>query len=111
MPKPTALLSRYFYLTVGILLFGIGSAFYLTCHQGAGPRDGLMVGLCQRFRLKVGMVRTTMEVSVCVLGFLLGGKLGIGTVLFAVSIGWVVQDTLLCLLKLPHCLHKGNRLC
>ncbi|MDH3002900.1 YczE/YyaS/YitT family protein [Pasteurella multocida] len=111
MPKPTALLSRYFYLTVGILLFGIGSAFYLTCHQGAGPRDGLIVGLCQRFRLKVGMVRTTMEVSVCVLGFLLGGKLGIGTVLFAVSIGWVVQATLLCLLKLPHCLHKGNRLC
>lgn len=111
MPKPTALLSRYFYLTVGILLFGIGSAFYLTCHQGAGPRDGLMVGLCQRFRLKVGMVRTTMEVSVCVLGFLLGGKLGIGTVLFAVSIGWVVQATLLCLLKLPHCIHKGNRLC
>lgn len=37
MSKPTALLSRYFYLTVGILLFGIGSAFYLTCHQGAGP--------------------------------------------------------------------------
>ncbi|MGC6404923.1 YczE/YyaS/YitT family protein [Bisgaard Taxon 45] len=110
MPKPTALLSRYLYLIVGILLFGIGSAFYLTCHQGAGPRDGLMVGLCQRFRLKVGMVRTTMEVSVCVLGFLLGGKLGIGTLLFAISIGWVVQGTLLLLLNWPHSLHKGNRL-
>ncbi|MGC7559870.1 YczE/YyaS/YitT family protein [Pasteurella sp. PK-2025] len=108
MPKPTALFNRYFYLSIGILLFGVGSAFYLTCHQGAGPRDGLMVGFCQRFHLKVGIVRTIMEVSVCSLGFLLGGTLGLGTLLFAISIGWVVQITLQLLIKLPAFFHKGN---
>ncbi|WP_424411564.1 YczE/YyaS/YitT family protein [Pasteurella sp. PK-2025] len=110
MPKPTALFNRYFYLSIGILLFGVGSAFYLTCHQGAGPRDGLMVGFCQRFHLKVGIVRTIMEVSVCSLGFLLGGTLGLGTLLFAISIGWVVQITLQLLIKLPAFFHKGNHL-
>ena len=65
---------------IGLLLYGLGTALYLTCHQGAGPRDGLMVGLCQRFHLKVGIVRTSLEVSVCVLGYILGGTVGIGTV-------------------------------
>ncbi|MFZ7135007.1 YczE/YyaS/YitT family protein [Avibacterium avium] len=94
IPAPTTLFTRFVYAIVGILLFGIASAFYLTCHQGAGPRDGLMVGLCHRFHWKVGTVRTLMEVSVCALGFLLGGTVGIGTLLFAFSIGWVVQITL-----------------
>ncbi|HDR1021659.1 TPA: YitT family protein [Pasteurella multocida] len=110
MPKPTALSMRYIYLIVGILLFGVGSAFYLTCHQGAGPRDGLMVGFCQRFHLKVGIVRTIMEVTVCSLGFFLGGTLGVGTVLFAISIGWVVQMTLALLIKLPQTSYKRDRL-
>lgn len=86
------------YTISGTLLFGIGSAFYLTCHLGAGPRDGLMVGLCQRFGLKVGLVRTSLEVSVCLFGFLLGGTVGIGTLFFALSIGWIIQVTLKILL-------------
>lgn len=53
-----------------------------------------MVGLCQRFRWKVGMVRTCIEVTVCLLGFCLGGTVGVGTLIFALSIGWAVQFTL-----------------
>lgn len=93
-PPPATLWAKFIFLCLGILLFGMGSAFYLTCHQGAGPRDGLMVGLCQRFHWKIGIVRTLMESTVCLAGFLLGGTLGIGTLVFAFSIGWVIQFTL-----------------
>ena len=85
------------------LLFGIGNAFYLTCHQGPGPRDGLMVGLCYHFHWKIGIVRTSIEVFVCLLGYLLGGVLGIGTLMFALGIGWVVQYTLFLIRRrVPH---------
>ena len=94
VPIPTALWARWAYAIVGILCFGVGTAFYLTCHQGAGPRDGLMVGICQRFHWKVGVVRTSIEVAVCLFGFLLGGTFGIGTLVYALSIGWIVQVTL-----------------
>ncbi|MDG2915506.1 YitT family protein [Bisgaard Taxon 10/6] len=93
-PLPVALWSRFAYVLFGIFCFGVGSAIYLTCHQGAGPRDGLMVGLCQRFHWKVGIVRTCIEVTVCFLGFCLGGTVGVGTLIFALSIGWTVQFTL-----------------
>ena len=86
IPAPTALFTRWLYALVGILFLGIGTAFYLTCHQGAGPRDGLMVGLCQRFHWKIGIVRTSIEVLVCLLGFLLGGTLGLGTLLSLIHI-------------------------
>ncbi|HBO37268.1 MAG TPA: hypothetical protein DD638_01255, partial [Pasteurellaceae bacterium] len=93
-PIPTTLFGRFSYAIGGILLFGISTAFYLTCHQGPGPRDGLMVGLCQHFHWNIGIVRTTLEIGVCLLGYLLGGIVGIGTLLFALSIGWIVQWTL-----------------
>ncbi|MCW9710439.1 YitT family protein [Avibacterium sp. 21-586] len=94
IPAPNDLLLRIGYAIVGILLFSISSAFYLTCHQGGGPRDGLMVGLCSYFHCKVGVMRTIMEASVCTLGFLLGGTIGIGTLLFSFSVGWIIQITL-----------------
>ncbi|MDH3000754.1 hypothetical protein A1D23_10050 [Chelonobacter oris] len=94
MQTPETALGRFVYALIGILLMGVGSAFYLTCHMGSGPRDGLMVGLCQRFKLKVGVVRTAMESTVAIIGFLLGGTLGLATLLFAFSIGWVIQLTL-----------------
>lgn len=94
LTPPDVFVLRLFYAVFGIVLMGIGSAFYLTCHMGAGPRDGLMVGLCHRFKLHVGVVRTAMESSVAIIGFLLGGTLGLATLLFAFSIGWVIQATL-----------------
>ncbi len=103
LEKPTALYLRFTYAVVGILLFGIGNAFYLTCHQGPGPRDGLMVGLCYHFHWKIGIVRTSIEVLVCLFGYLLGGVLGIGTLMFALGIGWVVQYTLFFIrCRVPH---------
>lgn len=90
---PETALGRLAYALLGIVFMGVGSAFYLTCHMGSGPRDGLMVGLCLRFKLKVGVVRTAMESTVALLGFLLGGTLGVATLLFALSIGWVIQFT------------------
>lgn len=93
-PIPTTLCTRILYAIVGIVLFGVGAAFYLTCHQGAGPRDGLMVGLCQHFHWKISSVRTILEVSACLLGYWLGGTVGVGTLVFAFSIGWVIEWTL-----------------
>lgn len=78
----------------GIVMIGVASSLYLTCHLGAGPRDGLMVGLCQKTGWRVGVVRTMLEVSVCTIGWLLGGTLGLGTVLFAIGVGWVLQAAL-----------------
>ena len=73
-------------LLVGTFLFGPGSGFYIGAGMGAGPRDGLMTALAAR-GYSVRVVRTILEVSVLTVGFLLGGRVGIGTVLFAFTIG------------------------
>lgn len=93
LEPPTGLFGRLFYMVSGLLLFGIGTAFYLSCKLGAGPRDGLMVGICQKYGWKVGKVRTGIEVSVCCFGIWLGGTFGISTILFAISVGWIIQGT------------------
>ena len=68
-------------------MVGIGSAFYITCGLGPGPRDGAMTGLHQRTGVRVGRVRLGLEVVVSIAGALLGGTLGLGTLLFALLIG------------------------
>lgn len=93
LPAPTTIVERSLFMVFGILCFGIGTTFYLSCQLGAGPRDGLMVGICQRYGWRIGLVRTTLEVSVCLLGFLLGGTVGISTVAFALGVGWIIQGT------------------
>ena len=72
---------------VGIAMVGIGSALYITCGLGPGPRDGAMTGLHQRTGVRVGRVRLGLEVVVSIVGALLGGTLGLGTLLFALLIG------------------------
>jgi uncharacterized membrane protein YczE len=74
-------------LAVAMPLFGIASALYLGAWLGAGPRDSLMVVIGARTGLRLGYVRAVLEFSVLVVGFALGGKVGIGTVVFAVCIG------------------------
>lgn len=95
LEAPQTLWLKIIYCLTGIFLVGTASAFYLTCYLGAGPRDGLMVGLCSRFGWPVGRVRTGLEAAVCFIGWLMGGTVGIGTLLFAFGVGWVVQWTLL----------------
>lgn len=93
IPPPQALGERLGVMILGLLLFGISTTFYLSCYLGAGPRDGLMVGICQRYGWKVGSVRTGIEVTVCLCGFFLGGTVGISTIAFALCVGWIIQYT------------------
>jgi uncharacterized membrane protein YczE len=72
---------------VGILLVGIGSALYITCGLGPGPRDGMMTGLHKATGIRVGRVRLGIEVTVLGIGWLMGGTVGVGTLLFAILIG------------------------
>lgn len=75
------------YVLGGTFLVGLGSALYLTCGLGPGPRDGLMTGLHEKTGVRVGRVRLTLEVLVLISGALLGGTWGLGTALFAIAIG------------------------
>lgn len=80
------------YLVAGILGNGLATGLYLGVRMGPGPRDGLMTGLVGRFpRLSVRVVRTGIELFVLGVGFLLGGTVGIGTVVYAVAIGPLVH--------------------
>jgi uncharacterized membrane protein YczE len=81
-------------LAGGIIVAGVGSGLYLSANIGAGPRDGLMLGLAQRTGWSVRRVRTLLELIALVSGWLLGGAIGIGTVAFAFGIGPVVQVAL-----------------
>lgn len=84
---PDLLALRLLYVFLGIALVGIGSALYITCGLGSGPRDGLMTALHNRTGVRVARVRLAIEFLVLALGALLGGTLGIGTALFALLIG------------------------
>jgi uncharacterized membrane protein YczE len=78
----------------GIALVGIGSALYITCALGPGPRDGLMTALHNKTGIRVGRVRLGIEGTVLILGGLLGGTIGIGTALFALLIGQSIAISL-----------------
>jgi uncharacterized membrane protein YczE len=78
---------RVVLLLAGVLLNGLATALYIGASLGAGPRDGLMTGLVRRTGRSVRLVRTLIEVAVLALGFLLGGTVGVGTVLYAFAIG------------------------
>jgi uncharacterized membrane protein YczE len=88
---PSALAARVAMLVAGIVLNGLAGALYIGSQFGPGPRDGLMTGLVHRTGLSIRLVRTSLEVTVLVVGWLLGGVVGLGTVLYAVAIGPIVQ--------------------
>jgi uncharacterized membrane protein YczE len=85
----------------GIASVAIGSALYLGAHLGPGPRDGLMVAIHQRTGWPVGVARAVLECTVLVLGVLLGGPVGIGTVAFALGIGPAVHLAFRALRQTP----------
>lgn len=87
LPHPTNSWIQVLQTTVGILVVGIGSGIYLVAHLGAGPRDGLMTGLQRVTHLPIALVRTSIEVAVVVIGWSMGGTVGLGTVMFALAIG------------------------
>lgn len=94
IPSTENLSLQLFYVFFGIMLVGFGSALYITCGLGTGPRDGLMTGLHYKTGVRVGRVRLAIEIIALSVGALLGGSLGIGTALFALLIGQSVAISL-----------------
>ena len=94
LPEPDAFLLQLLEAALGVLCVGIGSGLYLTARLGPGPRDGLMTGLQQLTGCPVAWVRLGLEVGVVSIGWLLGGTVGIGTLLFAFAIGPSVSMSL-----------------
>ncbi len=93
LPETGQLAVRWAYLVIGIVVNGIATGLYIGAGLGPGPRDGLMVGLSRDGR-SVRVVRTAIELTVLAVGWALGGTVGIGTVLFAFTIGPIVHRTL-----------------
>ena len=88
--EPDHIVGRLGLMVVGLLIVGLGSAIYIGSGLGAGPRDGLMLGLSTR-GISIRSARTIIEITVLVTGIVLGGPIGLGTVAFALGIGPIVQ--------------------
>lgn len=91
LSEPEGLVPRVLLMVGGVVLNGVGGALYIGAQLGRGPRDGLMTGLARRTGLSLRLVRTCLEVTVVVLGVLLGGVVGIGTLLYAFGVGPLTQ--------------------
>jgi uncharacterized membrane protein YczE len=91
LPTPHAMAARIAVMIAGIVLCGLATGMYIGANLGPGPRDGLMTGLARRTGRSIRLTRTVLEVGVLISGWILGGTVGVGTVLFAVSIGPLAQ--------------------
>jgi uncharacterized membrane protein YczE len=91
LDRPSAIVLRVLLMVGGILLCGLATALYIGAQLGRGPRDGLMTGLARRTGLSLRLVRTLLELSVVGAGLLLGGHLGLGTILYAFALGPLTQ--------------------
>lgn len=93
-PSADALVVRLTLMVAGIASIAIGSGIYLSTDLGPGPRDGLMTGVHHRFGWSIRRARTAIELTVLAIGWALGGSVGLGTVVFALGIGPLVQVAL-----------------
>jgi len=87
VPTPSSHINQLILAVISVITVGIGGGIYLVANLGAGPRDGLMVGLQKLTNFPIAAVRATLEISVVSVGWYLGGTVGIGTILFAFGIG------------------------
>ncbi|ORB58164.1 hypothetical protein BST43_11125 [Mycobacteroides saopaulense] len=94
LPAPSAMAVRVAFLVGGVVLNAIATVLYVGAGLGPGPRDGLTTGLVHRTGRSVRLIRTTIEVLVVATGWLLGGNVGVGTVLYALGIGPLIQVVL-----------------
>ena len=89
--SPSGAFLRSLWFVTGLILAGVGTVLYLGSQLGAGPRDGLMLGLSRKKGWSVSRTRTALEVLVLIIGWVLGGAVGIGTIIFALTIGPTIQ--------------------
>jgi len=94
VPPATGLPAQLAMMLGGVVTIAIGSGLYLASDLGPGPRDGLMTGLHVRFGWSIRRARMSIELIVLVAGYLLGGTIGLGTIVFALAIGPLVQVSL-----------------
>ena len=87
VPTPSDYINKLVLAVISVITVGIGGGIYLVSNLGAGPRDGLMIGLQKVTNFPIAAVRATLEISVVSIGWYLGGTVGIGTLLFAFGIG------------------------
>ena len=87
VPTPSTYFHQLILAIISVMMVGIGGGIYLVSNLGAGPRDGLMIGLQKVSNLPIAAVRATLEITVVSIGWYLGGTVGIGTLLFAFGIG------------------------
>ena len=87
VPTPSNYIQQLILAMISVIIVGIGGGIYLVSNLGAGPRDGLMIGLQKLTNFPIAVVRATLEISVVSIGWYLGGTVGIGTLLFAFGIG------------------------
>jgi len=91
IPQPSGLPMQILVLLGGILVLGAASFLYLNPLLGAGPRDGLMMGLVQKLDRPVSHIRGAIEITVLAIGYFLGGPVGIGTLISAFTVGYSIQ--------------------
>ena len=87
VPTPSNYIYQLILAGISVIMVGIGGGIYLVSNLGAGPRDGLMIGLQKITNFPIAVVRATLEISVVSIGWYLGGTVGVGTLLFAFGIG------------------------
>ena len=94
IPTPTDLAPRVAEMLLGVAVIGVGSGIYLAMALGPGPRDGIMTGIHRRFGWSIARTRTGIEIIVLIVGMLMGGTFGVGTILYAFGVGQIVQAVL-----------------
>ena len=94
VPTPENYVSQLMLALLAVLIVGLGGGIYLVANLGAGPRDGLMIGLQKKTNLPIAAVRATLEITVMSIGWYLGGTVGVGSLLFAFGIGPAVALSL-----------------
>ena len=100
VPTPSNYIYQLILAVISVIMVGIGGGIYLVSNLGAGPRDGLMIGLQKITNFPIAVVRATLEISVVSIGWYLGGTVGVGTLLFAFGIGPCVALGLLLVDKI-----------
>ena len=94
LPYSSNIVLSIFEMIFGILLVGVGSGIYLITNLGPGTRDGLMKGISENFKKPIYIIRLSIEITVVILGWLLGGTVGLGTLMFAILIGPIISVSL-----------------